>query len=315
MSVLLDDYIDADVAYLAGLIVGRGTLSHTGGVRQLVIQFSHRSLEVKGTGSPFSLDDAMAIGLDSIRERLQELLETDIRKVVTNQGAELVARFMRNNMIWRNLLLLTEEATSYRHFHVPKVMFDADLPKEWKREFLRGYADVAGNIRHANRYVDGRHRVRLDVLNYPATWEVPVQLCTLLQDHLDVPVQLITWGHPNMGRGFREHQLNVFAEPFLAIGFSLGYKQRMLEEFADLDRADQGEIESAPCPGLRERTTRKDTDEGEGNDSKLDQRLLGRHFDAYWQICQALGCTRTRRSPGHDCAKSSDSAESGQQDQ
>ena len=48
---------------------------------------------------------------------------------------------------------------------------------------------------------------------------MPVQLCTVLEEHLAVPVQLITWGHPNMGRDFREHQLNIFAVPFGEIGF------------------------------------------------------------------------------------------------
>lgn len=68
--------------------------------------------------------------------------------------------------------------------------FDAaDTPVKYVREYLRGFADVAGNVRPANRYVDGKNRVRLDILNYPTNWRLPVQLCHLLQERLEVPVQ------------------------------------------------------------------------------------------------------------------------------
>lgn len=291
-----DDYIDADVAYLAGLIVGRGTISEISGIRQLTIEFNYQSLEAQGISSTFSLDTAIRLGLDDVRERLQELLDADIRTVSKSGGFDLVIRFMRNSMVWRNILLLTGGARSYPFFEVPKVFFDPDLPSEWKREFIRGFADVAGNIRHANRYVDGRHRVRLDVLNYPTNWAVPVQLCALLQEHLDVPVQLITWGHPNLGREFREHQINIFAEPFLKVGFSLPYKQQILEEFARWDADNFESASYTKCPGMR-RTHRKPRSPEESNASKLDPRLVGKHYNSYWQICKALGCKRRPR-PG-----------------
>lgn len=289
----LHDYIDADVAYLAGLIIGRGTLSENAGLRQLTIEFSHSSLEAQGISTTFSLETAIRLGLDNVRERLQELLETDVTKVSKTSGVDIVIRFMRNNMIWRNILLLTGGATSYPFFRVPDVFFDHDLPKDWKREFVRGYADVAGNVRHANRYVDGRHRVRLDVLNYPSNWQLPVQLCNLLQEHLDVPVQLITWGHPNLGRDFREHQINIFVEPFLKVGFSLSYKQRILQEFAESDAKEFGVSSYDPCPGVRHLREIKPPHPDENRAEKLASCLMGRHFDAYWQICKALGCKRT----------------------
>jgi len=281
MRSLSDDYMDADVAYLSGLVVGRGTISQSGGLRQVTIEFPHRSLEARGISSSFALDDAIRLGLDTIRERLQELLDTDIQKVSKNGGVDLVARFMRNSMIWRNILLLMDGATSYPFFHIPALFF----------EFLRGFADVAGNIRLANRYVDLRNRVRLDVLNYPTNWRLPVDLCTLLQEHLDVPVQLVTWGHPNMRREFREHQINVFADPFLSIGFSLGYKQRILEELAAWDRENFPHASYAPCPGIRAIRERKPQHAEERNAERLDPRLVGKHFNGYWQICRALGCT------------------------
>lgn len=200
------DYIDADVAYLLGLIVARGTLVESEQVRQLVIEFPYSSLQLRGESSEFDQETEISLGLHSIRSRLVDLLEADIEIVHRQTSVDLVVRFLRNNMAWRNLQLLLNGKTAYPDFHIPQVLFQPDLPQDWKIQFVRGFADVAGNIRHANRYVDGRHRVRLDVLNYPHNWELPVQLCSLLQEHIGIPVQLITWGHPNMGRAFREHR-------------------------------------------------------------------------------------------------------------
>ena len=57
-----------------------------------------------------------------------------------------------------------------------------------------------GVYQTANRYIDGANRVRLDVLNYQTNWEMPVQLCTVLED-LTTPVQLHL-GTPKHGTGF-----------------------------------------------------------------------------------------------------------------
>lgn len=287
----LDDYIDADVSYLLGLIVGRGTLLE-GENRRLIIEFPYSALQIQGIEQTFDQETSIRLGLDGIRERLQDLLGTDIRTERRENAVDLIATFQRPTMGWRNILYILNNATSYPYFKVPSIFFNPELPTDWKREFIRGYADVAGNIRHANRYVDGRNRVRLDVLNYPTNWETPVQLCLLLQEQLHVPTQLITWGHPNMNRGFREHQVNIFAKSFLSIGFSFAHKQTLLEEFARSDDQSHPNANYGGCPGMRPSRPPKPADEEEANAEKLDPRLVNQHFDAYWEICKALGCPR-----------------------
>ncbi len=146
MKIRLDDYIDADVSYLVGLIIARGTLSESHGIRQLTIQFPYSSLNAQGITSTFDQDTSIRLGIIDIQERLKDLLEADMRIVSKEGDIDIVARFMRNSMIWRNLLTFTQCKTSYPNFSVPPVFFEPDLPQDWKREFLRGYADVAGNI-------------------------------------------------------------------------------------------------------------------------------------------------------------------------
>ena len=289
------DYIDADVAYLLGLITARGTISESGGVRQIIIEFPYRSLEVQGISQTFDVNTSIQIGLIPIQKRVSELTgaEVDINK--RDNSVDLVLRFSSNTMMWRNILMHIQERTGYEHFLVPEIFFSPNVPKDWKREYIRGFADVAGNIRRSNRYRDGSNRVRLDVLNYPTNWEMAVQLCTLLEEHLNIPIPQIIWGHPNMGRAFREHQINIFAVPFGEIGFSMPHKQTILQEFIDQDKKNYPTKNYNPCVGRKKIRTKKPKDSRE-SDERLDDRLRGQHFNAYWQICKKLGCPRTPNS-------------------
>lgn len=289
-------YLDADVAYLLGLLVARGEMVASENVFRTIVHFPKGSLQARGLTAQFDTDREIQLGMARVRERLLELLGGDVRIEDAGEHWDLVLRSTRRTLAWRNLQRLLEGRSSYHSFHMPALLLEPDTPLDWKREFVRGYADVAGNIRPSNLDQAGRYRVRLDTLNYQANWVVPVQLCQLLQDHLGVGVQFISWGHPNLRRGWREHQLNVYAEEFLKVGFSFEYKQAALQELANanaaLDRPSQ-----SPCPGQRRPRAPKPSDPEEHNATRLAPVLVGRHFDAYWQVCRALGCPR-RPPPG-----------------
>jgi hypothetical protein len=154
--------------------------------------------------------------------------------------------------------------------------------------FMSGIADVAGNCRFANRFIDGRVRVRIDILNTRNSWRFPVELCHVLQHRLRIPVQSVTWGHPNLGRGLREHQMNVFAGDFQAVGFRVPHKQQELIKYRDSVSADEG------CPGLRRRVAKPRSSEEQS--LELPDSLRGHHFDAYWEICRAMSCRDAERN-------------------
>lgn len=281
-------YLDEDLAYLLGMIVARGEITTGENVNRISVRFISKQLIAKGVKVNFDVKKEIMLGLEKIRERLVELTSADIRTIQGHNYIDLVIRFTRNNVIWRNINAILENRTSYATLKVPSIFFHPDTPYAIKREFVKGYADVAGNLRPANRDQTGRHRVRLDCLNRVGNWEVPVSLCLLLQDHLQVPVPNIIYGHPNLNRDFREHQLNIYAEEFLQVGFYFDYKQQVLEELANINlRKFQNRIPG--CPGERSLREHKPVSKEENSD-KLDSRLRGNHYDAYWQICRALGC-------------------------
>ncbi|HGJ65492.1 TPA: hypothetical protein ENS27_08905 [bacterium] len=292
------DYIDADVAYLLGLITARGKISESGGIRQVSIEFPYHLLEVQGINKKFDTSISIRLGLQTIRERVLELTNADVE--IINRETEIVMtlRFIRNTMVWRNIQMHLNGKTSYEYFLVPEIMFLKDVPTDWKREYIKGFVDVAGNIRLSNRYTDGTNRVRIDILNYPNNWTMPIQLCALLEEHLGVPIQLITWGHPNMGRNFREHQINIFAVPFAKIGFTFDHKQAILDELIEHDKDLSPNKKYYPCTGKKVIRRQKKRSEKE-NDDRLDERIRGCHFNSYWQICKKLGCLRTPKTLNH----------------
>lgn len=155
MSLIeLVDYIDADVAYLLGLITARGELSESNGVKQILIEFPYKSLTVEGITGTYDTNASIRLGLQQIQNRIMEVTGADVVITSSESSAALVIRFLRNTMVWRNIMMHTQERTSYQHFGVPEIFFSLSIPKEWKQEYIKGFADVAGNIRRANRYID-----------------------------------------------------------------------------------------------------------------------------------------------------------------
>ncbi|MDL1893486.1 hypothetical protein FBQ87_11455 [Sphingobacteriales bacterium CHB3] len=286
--VIEDDYIDPDVSYLLGMIVARGTLVERNTLREIVIEFPYQNLNIEVDAPEgqlsFDIPKSIELGLTRIRERLIELLDCDVNIIRSDSNVHMVLRMTRRTMAWRNILLHLDNKTNFRYMEVPRILFHEAVTTDIRLEFIRGFADVAGNVRPANRYADGRNRVRLDVLN--DNWILPVQLCALLQSHVGIPVQLITWGHPNMGRNLREHQLNIFVTPFERVGFSFEHKHQVLLQLIAADRGARDDYR--PCPGRRNIRNSKPSHRDEKSE-RLPTPVRS-HFDSYWQICKALGC-------------------------
>lgn len=289
--IIGDDYIDHDVAYLLGMIVGRGTIIDTPDVHRVIIQFPYQNLYIDEDDKTIDVPTSIELGLSRIQSRIVDLLGCQYRQVDNKTSVDLILTFSSRTIAWRDIILHLEGKTDYRFMNIPQVIRNDLVPSDIQMEFIRGYADVSGNVRSANRYIDKRNRVRLDVLN--ENWDLPIQLCRLMQMRLDIPVQSINWGHPNLGRGFREHQINIFVIPFQRVGFSFKHKQFILNKLSEQDATSEVKNAKAykyiPCPGRRKKRGNKPIHDDEQS-PKLPSYLRGRHFDAYWEICKAVGC-------------------------
>lgn len=294
------DYIDEDVAYFIGQVTARGEISDKGGVKRISIEFPFRNLKVEGIKKKITQRDKILLSLDRVINRINELADVNVRKNESERSVYLILETLKNTMFLRNIKMLMKGKSSYYEFEVPDQIFESD--DSIKNEFIRGFADVAGSARWANRNRWGKCRVYLDVLNSPLNWRLPIQICHILQDHLETPVDVIQWGHPNTrdpnlkeykeGRKdawAREHQIKIFADDFEKIGFYMSHKQEILEELAEYNRKE-GFGKAKFCnPPKRRKSKPKHPSE---NSEKLPLEIRRKHYDSCWEICADLDCIR-----------------------
>ena len=197
-------------------------------------------------------------------------------------------------MLWRNLVYLLGNERSYKEFTVPQAIMDA--PDQLKVEFLRGIGDAGGFIRDSNNYMGLKRRVYIEVNN--KNWLLPIQLCKIFQQDLDIPVHLIQWGHPNTrtpgvhsGKSWaKEHQVKIFAEHFIRVGFYVDYKQKILEEFVNADSKIDQRLPPLCNPNPKIRRLQKKPKHPDESSNYLPREMRGKHFNAYWELCVNLGC-------------------------
>jgi len=280
------DYLDYDVAYFLGMIIARGKIIQNSTTYRINIEFPFTKPAMGGFSQFHEFISSIAT---KILPRAKNLLgkEVDIYASESSKTVSMVINLPIHNIASRNFKLLLKNKTSYREFRVPDVIKNAS-DTQIVKEFMRGFADVAGNIRRSNRYIQGRHRVFLDVL-FP-NWRLPVELCFLLQNKLDVPVHSILWSHPNLRGGKalpREHQIRIYASDFLKIGFYIDFKQKLLELLVAEDETYGRVSPTSKCKGLK-RYRRKPRVSEEKNE--ILPKVVRTHFDAFWEICAIMGC-------------------------
>ncbi len=284
------DYLDGDVAYLIGMIIGRGTIveKEDRWVVKIEFPFVNPELEDYNQFSGF-VTSVFTHTFPRLKSLLGEAVDVS---VLPERRVQFTISLPASHIAVRNLKQILEGRFDYSQFSVPSVIWNA--PNDIVCEFVRGFADVAGNIRRSNRDQLGFHRVYLDVLN--ENWLLPVEICALLQNKLQVPVHEILWGHPNLrdpkakkqSPAWREHQIRIYAHDFWGIGFYIDHKQAVLEKLAKENLNRGGQRRSSFCKGRR-RLRPKAYHPAE-DDQRLPNFLRGKHFDAYWQICAECGC-------------------------
>ena len=294
-------FLDPDMAYLLGLIVGRGTIREVSGKRQLIIEYPFKNLTAKGISKTFQAKDKILLSLDETINRLGELMEITPKKVTNENSVSIIIESNRYGILWRNIDRLLLNKRSFREMEIPYILFKAS--EDIKKEFIRGIADVTGSIGTGCRDQAGRHRVYISILN--DNWKLPIQICNLLQGQpLYIPVNTIDWGHPNTRNGnlkdysrgakhawAREHQLKVYAEYFEKIGFRITHKDEILKELAEENRKNFPKRKSSLCKPPKKRIKQR-APHPEEMSEKLPLELRGKHCNAYWQICLELGCTQ-----------------------
>jgi len=254
---------NAELAYLLGMVAGKGTIKRDSDTTTVLIEIPHKNLLVEGKDAQLSINAS----LNEFRNIIQPLIGVHV--ITSQQRSKTIIKFTKINedLLIREINRHFEEKNSWKEFRIPKDIFNSS--SDIKREFLIGLSDVTAHIGHGGEAFGKSyaHRVYVEI---PVNWYLATDICNLLRD-LNVPVHNIDWGHPNMrdpnlvhyNKGNKmfwnkEHQIKVFAELYEKIGFRIIHKMQILRDLAqankdEWDKDRRGKIEKTKSTNLRQR--------------------------------------------------------------
>lgn len=287
--------MNAQMAYLVGMILGNGEVQRGKDETTITIDIPHKNL----------LDDEgrevavyVKASITDIRNVIDPLLGFSVSVTQSKRSSEIT--FTKNNQEYtmREIIRLIGNGVHHSSMSMNSELFS--LTRDEKFELLRGIADVTGYIRKSNLAFGavGNHRVYIEI---PGNWKMVTDIANMLKD-LDIPVQTIDYGHPNFrdskAKMFnagkpkywkKEHQLKIWANEFLPVGFNITHKQRALEKYAaellqhmDADKTHKFYWEKP----VKKRS--KPIHPAE-NDVELPDEIRGKHFDSWTELARELG--------------------------
>lgn len=170
--------------------------------------------------------------------------------------------------------------------------------------FIQGICDSCSLVpNEASSSYGGKGDPRIQLEPDQSRWELPVGLCRLFQIGLEIPVNNINWGHPQIRTKWRHqnHQFRVKLKnipPEIEL-YRLSYKR---EEYIDLYSRQSTRFEKGKlCPYCR-RIAKGSviklhrSENNSLNSELLDERLRGIDINIKGKksicVCKLLGCTQ-----------------------
>ena len=287
--------MNAEMSYLLGMILGNGEIQRGTSTTTVTIDIPYKNLYTDDLKDVAIYVKASIVDIRSIVEPL-----IGHNLVVTEAPHSTKLSFTKPNdeYVMREIVRLIVGGRHHSTMRMNPELFS--ITSDQKRALLRGIADVTGYIRKSNIAFgqDGAHRVYIEI---PGNWYMVIDIANMLKD-IDVPVQTIDFGHPNFRDGKlvkynegkpnfwkKEHQVKIFANEFLAVGFNIKHKQDALEKYSEelLEFIDPVKTHKFYWEKTVKRTS-KPLHPGE-HDHSLPEEIRGKHFDSWTDLARFLG--------------------------
>jgi hypothetical protein len=249
--------------------------------------------------------------VDSLNNNIIPFLSGEIEAKYDISGNKsmtlLVVDFSKNVTLFDEIVKHFEPDTSFDSFHIPSIVKFAN--SNCKIEFVNGLLDTSGFpspggwLNRDGENGHGRMRAYFQIVR---NWYLPVEIDNFLRKEFNVPIHTIDWGHPNIRDGnledyfntrstswSREHQLKFFPEYFSQFTFRISSKKMLFDELLNHNlKTGFNERDDWFPPSKFGEGKVKANHPGE-NDSRIPEPAR-KHFDAFWQINFAMGCSYLR---------------------
>lgn len=287
--------MNIEMAYLIGMILGNGEIQKTSKTTTITIDIPYKNLYTDD-----SKDVAIYVkaSIVDIRSIIEPLIGNSLILTQTKHSTKMTFSKPNDEYVIREILRLIGNGRHHSTMKMCDELFQ--ITQDEKKSLLRGIADVTGYIRKSNVAFgqDGAHRVYIEI---PGNWYMVIDVANMLKE-VDVPVQTIDFGHPNFRDSNlvkynegkpnfwkKEHQVKIFANEFLTVGFNIQHKQEALRKYSDelLDFIDPVKTHKFYWEKPVRRKARP-SHPGE-NDPSLPDEIRGKHFESWTDLAGFLG--------------------------
>lgn len=294
--------MNVEMAYLLGMICGNGEIQRTATNTIVSIDIPHKKLQ---TEEIHDVKLYVKASISDIRSTIEPLIGAGLDFIQNKSSTVLSFSKPNSDYLIREINRYIGNAVSHNDICIHRDIFDCTHDE--RRQFIKGFADVTGYIRRSNYYVGAKyqHRVYFEI---PHNWQMVIDICNLLKS-TDIPVQNIDWAHPNMRDGElkkfsegkpnfwkKEHQVKVWANEFVPVGFGIIHKQQALEMYSDELLAGYRQDGKTPekythryyWETRKLHNKEKPVHPGE-NDDFIPLTIREKHFNSWTEIAKELG--------------------------
>ena len=287
--------MNTEMAYMLGMILGNGEIQRGNQETTVTIDIPYKNLY---TDDLKDVSVYVKASIVDIRSIVEPLIGHNL--IVTQSAHSTKLSFTKPNdeYVVREMIRLIGSGRHHSTMRMDSELFSFTIDQ--KKALLKGIADVTGYIRKSNIAFgqDGAHRVYIEI---PGNWFMVIDIANMLKD-VDVPVQTIDFGHPNFRDGKlvkynqgkpnfwkKEHQVKIFANEFLPIGFNIQHKQEALERYSEelLEFIDPVKTHKFYWE-KSSRIQNKPIHPGE-NDPSLPVEIRGKHFNSWTELARSSG--------------------------
>lgn len=287
--------MNVEMAYLLGMILGNGEIQRGTTTTTVTIDIPYKNLYTDDMKDVAIYVKASIVDILSI---VEPLIGHAVSISETKHSTKMSFTKPNEEYVIREILRFIGAGRHHSTMKMDPELFG--ITTDQKKALLRGIADVTGYIRRSNIAFgqDGAHRVYIEI---PGNWHMVIDIANMLKA-IDVPVQTIDFGHPNFrdanvkkyneGKHTywkKEHQVKVFANEFLPVGFNIKHKQDALVEYSEelLEFIDPEKTHKFYWEKPIRRKN-KPSHPGE-NDPSLPDEIRGMHFDSWTDLARVLG--------------------------
>ncbi len=287
--------MNVEMAYLIGMILGNGEVQRKADSTTITIELPHKNL-IDDEGREVTI--YVKSSLTDIRNIIEPLIGNSLPISQTKRSTQISFTKSNEDYTMREIMRFIGSGVHHSTMTMSNELYN--ITTDEKKELLRGMSDVTAYIRKSNMAFgqDGCHRVYIEI---PGNWQMVIDISNMLKE-LDIPVQTIDFGHPNFrdsnlkkynqGKSYywkKEHQVKIWANEFMPIGFNIVHKQRTLESYSDelLEYLDEEKTHKF----YWEKAIRKKDKpiHPMENDESLPDKIRGKHFNSWTELAKELG--------------------------